>query len=150
MGDEDFVFVELVLELFPVDGFSTGSVAIGEVTSLAHKTWDNPVEAGSLVVEWLAFLAGTLFSGAQGSEIFRCLGGYRFEQLHLDASGLFAVDFNVEKDTWVFLAGDAVGITVLDQKLRGFASTFGSIKVVSMVVFVEFFRIIVDVVERKK
>jgi hypothetical protein len=36
------------------------------------------------------------------------------EQFHLDASGLFAVDLDVEKDTRVLLAGHTFGITIQD------------------------------------
>lgn len=116
VGDVELVLIPFVLEFFAVDGLSAGSVAPGEVTSLAHESRDDSVEDTSLVVEWLAALTDALFSGAQGSEVFRSFGGYRFEQFHLDASGLFPVDFNVEKDTWVVLAGDGIGIAILDQE----------------------------------
>lgn len=52
----------LVSELLSVDGFSTSSVEVGEVTSLEHELWDNSVEDRSLVSE-------SLLSSAESSEV---------------------------------------------------------------------------------
>ena len=56
----------LVLELVAVDGLATSSVVVGEVTTLAHETGDNPVEGGSLVAE-------SLLASAQGTEVLGSL-----------------------------------------------------------------------------
>lgn len=56
-----------VFELVSVDGLATGTVVVGEVTSLAHEVGDHTVEGRVLVTE--AFL-----SGAQSTEIFSSLG----------------------------------------------------------------------------
>ena len=52
----------LILEFVSVDGLSSSSVVVGEVTSLAHEIVDDTVERGSLVSE-------SLLSCAQGSEV---------------------------------------------------------------------------------
>ena len=57
----------LVGKLVSVDRFSTGSVVVGEVSSLAHKSRDDTVERGSSVAE-------SLFSGAKSTEVLSCLG----------------------------------------------------------------------------
>ena len=56
----------LVFELVSVDGFSTSSVVVGEVSALTHEVGDDSVEGGSLESE-------TLFSGAKTTEVFSCL-----------------------------------------------------------------------------
>lgn len=43
----------LVVELVSVDGDSSSSVVVGEVTSLEHKVRDDTVEDGSLVAQGL-------------------------------------------------------------------------------------------------
>jgi len=65
----------LVLELVAIDGLATSSVVVGEVTTLAHETGDNPVEGGSLVAE-------SLLAGAQGTEILGSLGDDIGPELH--------------------------------------------------------------------
>lgn len=51
-----------ILELVAVDGLSTGTVSVGEVTALQHEVGDDSVEGGAGVAE-------ALFTGAQGSEV---------------------------------------------------------------------------------
>ena len=70
----------LILELVSVDGFASGTVSTGEVTSLAHESWDNPVEARSSETE-------SFLSSAQSSEV---LGGLRdniVPESHYDSTG---------------------------------------------------------------
>jgi hypothetical protein len=43
----------LIGELLAVDGFATGSVAVGEVTTLDHELLDDTVEGGALISEAL-------------------------------------------------------------------------------------------------
>lgn len=52
----------LVVLLLSVDGFSAGSVAAGEVSSLAHEGRDHTVECTALV-------AKALLAGAKGTEV---------------------------------------------------------------------------------
>ena len=59
----------LICEFGSVDGFSTGAIEGGEVSSLAHEAGDDSVENGAFVVEWLAGLASAFFTGAKSSEV---------------------------------------------------------------------------------
>lgn len=52
----------LILEFVSVDGLSSSSVVVSEVTSLAHEIVDDTVERGSLVSK-------SLLSCAQSSEV---------------------------------------------------------------------------------
>ena len=69
----------LIGELVSIDGLSSGSVVVGEVTSLAHEIGDDTVEAGSLVSE-------SLLAGAQSTEVLGGLGNNIGSQLHGDSS----------------------------------------------------------------
>ena len=44
----------LVFKLHAVDRFATGAVSAGEISTLRHKAWNNPVERGALKMERLA------------------------------------------------------------------------------------------------
>ena len=52
----------LISKLGSVDALASSSIVVGEVTTLAHESWDHTVEAGSLVPK-------SLLSGAEGSEV---------------------------------------------------------------------------------
>jgi len=80
----------LVCELGSVDGFSTCSVVVGEITSLAHESGDDTVETGSLESE-------SLFSGTQSTEILGGFGDYIGSQLHDDTASGFSADGDIEK-----------------------------------------------------
>ncbi|KAH3665063.1 hypothetical protein OGATHE_003878 [Ogataea polymorpha] len=56
----------LVRELGAVDALATGTVEVGEVSTLQHEVWNDSVEDGALV-------AKALLSSAQGSEVFGSL-----------------------------------------------------------------------------
>ena len=55
----------LTRELVAVDGFTTGTVATGEVTTLEHELGDHSVEHGAFVPKVLGL--GTLLASAQNS-----------------------------------------------------------------------------------
>jgi len=69
----------LVLELVAVDRLASGSVVVGEVSTLAHELGDHPVEGGSGI-------AVALLAGAQGTEVLSCLGDLVATELHDDPS----------------------------------------------------------------
>ena len=46
-----------ILKLVSIDGLAFGSVVVSEITTLAHESWDDSVEGGSLVSE--SFLSST-------------------------------------------------------------------------------------------
>jgi len=54
----------LVLKPSTIDGFTTSTVMVGKITTLAHEVRNHPVEAAALVTE-------THFTGAKGTEILR-------------------------------------------------------------------------------
>ena len=60
-------FEVFVFKLVSVDGFSSGSVVVGEVTSLAHESRDDTVEGRSSKAE-------SLLSSAKSTEVLSCLG----------------------------------------------------------------------------
>jgi len=80
----------LVLELFPVDGLSTSSVSIGEISTLAHEVGDDTVENGPLV-------AVALLPSAQGTEVLRRLGNDVIPKLHNDAAHRLVISRHVEE-----------------------------------------------------
>ena len=53
-----------ISEFLSVDRFTTTSVEMCEITSLDHEIWDDSMKDGSLVVQRLSSLAGSLFSCA--------------------------------------------------------------------------------------
>ncbi len=83
----------LVVELATVDGLATGTVVVGEVTTLAHEVGDDTVEAAALVAE-------ALLSGAEGTEVFSRLGDDVRAQLDDDTAHWRAVGGHVEEYSW--------------------------------------------------
>lgn len=53
----------LIFELVTIDGFTTGAVVIGKITTLTHKARNDTVKGGPSVAE-------TFFASAQCTEIF--------------------------------------------------------------------------------
>jgi len=84
----DEVFVG---ELVAVDGFATGAVASGKVSTLAHEAGDDAVESRSLIAE--PFLAG-----AKSAEVFARFGADVRIQRHDDTSGGTAANLHVEEN----------------------------------------------------
>ena len=56
----------LILELVSINRLSTGSIVVGEISTLAHEVGDDPVEGGSLVSK-------SLLSSAQSTEVLGSL-----------------------------------------------------------------------------
>ena len=84
-------FEVLVGKLLSVDGLAAGSVVFGEVTALGHEVSDDSVETASFVAE-------TMFSGAEGSEVFGSLGGDVVVEFEDDSACGLAVDGDVEEN----------------------------------------------------
>jgi len=80
----------LIGELVAVDGLATSSIVVGEVASLTHEVWNDPVEGRSLKSE-------SLLSRAESTEV---LGGFRDDfrpQLHGDPTQGGSVGGDIEK-----------------------------------------------------
>ena len=71
----------LIVKLVAVDGFSTCTVSLGEVSALDHEVLDHTVERRVLVTE-------SLLACAEGAEVLSRLGNDIVEELEVDATGL--------------------------------------------------------------
>eukprot|EP01084_Bolivina_argentea_P240318 403776_1 len=91
----------LITELLAIDGLTTGAVATGEVTALAHELSDDPVESGSLEVQGLPAGASALLAGAQSPEVVSSPGDHVRAQRHLDAASSGPTDLNVKEHNGV-------------------------------------------------
>jgi hypothetical protein len=88
----------LIGELGAIDGLATCAVPGGEVSSLAHEPGDHPVEGRFLVVEWLAGAAGSLLTGAEGTEVLGRAGSGVGIELHHDPASRLVADLHVEEN----------------------------------------------------
>jgi hypothetical protein len=79
---------------------------------LQHELRDDTVEDAALVVERLTRLSNALLTRAQRAEVLHSLWCCLAIQLHLNAPGRGAVDFNVEED----LVGDSRLACVSDKQ----------------------------------
>ncbi|KAF6125280.1 hypothetical protein HJG60_009799 [Phyllostomus discolor] len=59
----------LTIKFLPGDGLSTCAIVACEVTTLAHKSWNNSVKAG-------AFITKSFLSCAQSMDVFCCLWNF--------------------------------------------------------------------------
>jgi hypothetical protein len=60
----------LVVKPFSIDGFTTGAIVVGKVTTLSHEARNDSVELGVFVGEFTARLASdAFFSSAEGAEV---------------------------------------------------------------------------------
>jgi hypothetical protein len=78
-------------KLFTIDGFTTGSVVLGKVTSLKHKLGNNTVETR-------AFVSIAILASRELTEVPCCLGNYVIIELEDDATFLYVVDRYIELD----------------------------------------------------
>eukprot|EP00601_Ochromonadales_sp_CCMP2298_P033257 CAMPEP_0173364784 /NCGR_PEP_ID=MMETSP1144-20121109/23209_1 /TAXON_ID=483371 /ORGANISM="non described non described, Strain CCMP2298" /LENGTH=230 /DNA_ID=CAMNT_0014315035 /DNA_START=20 /DNA_END=710 /DNA_ORIENTATION=- len=103
VGVEGGVKVAVILySLTPVDRLAAGSVAAGEVASLAHELGDHSVELAALVAE-------ALLASAKSAEVLRGLRHNIVVQLEGDAPLRLATDVQIEEDLGVrhFQGGQA-------------------------------------------
>jgi hypothetical protein len=80
----------LVGKFLAVNRFSAGSVLSGEVTALAHKSWNYSME-------WTAFVAHAFFAGAKRSEVFYGLWYVCVVHVENDSAGVLAANGHVEE-----------------------------------------------------
>lgn len=84
-----FGLMEQTCEFLAVDGFSTSTIAPGEITTLEHEIGNNTVERRSRI-------AKTVLPGGELAEVFSGLGNDVIVQLEYDATGSLAVDGDIE------------------------------------------------------
>uniref|UniRef100_A0ABI7YYR0 Uncharacterized protein n=1 Tax=Felis catus TaxID=9685 RepID=A0ABI7YYR0_FELCA len=80
----------LVVKLLPVDGLASSAIMACEVTTLAHKSRDNPVKAGTFVTK-------SFLPSAESTKILCCLGNFVCKQLEGDAAQGLAVHGDVKE-----------------------------------------------------
>lgn len=80
-----------VWELATVDGLTTDTGTVGEVTTLQHEVWDDSVE-------WAAGVAETFFARAESSEVLSGLWGHVVVQLESDTANWLAVSLDIEEN----------------------------------------------------
>uniref|UniRef100_A0A8I3PCL9 Peptidylprolyl isomerase A n=1 Tax=Canis lupus familiaris TaxID=9615 RepID=A0A8I3PCL9_CANLF len=80
----------LVIKLLPVDGLAASAIVTREVPTLAHKSRDNPVKAGTFVTE-------SLLSSTQSTKVLCCLWNFVCKQLERDAAQRLAVHGDVKE-----------------------------------------------------
>lgn len=81
----------LICKLVSIDRSSASSIVIGKVSTLAHKAWDNSVEAR-------AFVTISIFSSAQLKKVFTGLWTNIKSQLNNDAAQRGAVAGDVKEN----------------------------------------------------
>jgi len=89
-GTVMFQLEVFVTELLTEDTLATGSVLVGEVTSLAH-------ELGNNSVEWRSFVPETFLTSAESSEVFTGLGDNVITKFHNDATKRLAIGSDIEE-----------------------------------------------------
>jgi hypothetical protein len=87
-----------ILKLQAINGFTSGAIASGEVTSLAHEIGNDPMKARPFVGELLAALTHPLFPGAKGTKIFGCDRNCVGKQFEAQPPGMFPANADVKKN----------------------------------------------------
>ena len=96
----------LIRELLTVDGLASRAVVVREVTTLAHKTWNDAVEDALLVTE-------ALFPRAKSPKVLRRLGHHVAAEGHHDAPHILTTDGNLEEDARLLARLDEESIDLL-------------------------------------
>lgn len=91
----------LIGELRAINGFTTSTVFISEITTLDHEVLDETMEDTVLEVKGLALDAITLFTSTEGTEIVSSLGSNILEQFHFDSLGFFFTNLDIEENSRV-------------------------------------------------
>ena len=81
----------LIIKFLAIDGLATSTIMACEVTTLAHKSRNYSVKAGT-------FITKSFLPSAQSMKVFCCLWNFVCKQLKRDAAQGLAVDSDVEED----------------------------------------------------
>ena len=79
----------LIIKFLAIDGLATSTIMACEVTTLAHKSQNYSLKAGT-------FITKSFLSSAQSMKIFCCLWNFVCKQLERDAAQGLTVDSAVE------------------------------------------------------
>ena len=86
-----------IFELNTVDGFTAGSIADGEISTLDHKAWDDAMEdAVGISERQIGVGRESLFARAERSEVLGRLGNLVLVELKDDALGVGTAEGDVE------------------------------------------------------
>jgi len=91
----------LISELLSVDGLTSCSISIGEVSTLTHEIGNNSVEDAALEVKGLSSLSCSLLTSAKSTEVLSSLGYYVSKELHYNPALWAAADGDFEEHSWV-------------------------------------------------
>lgn len=80
-----------ILELGTIDGLSTSTISISEITTLNHKVVNDTMESRTLITE-------TLFASCQLFEVFSSLRNGLTVQTNNNTTKIFITLLNVKKD----------------------------------------------------
>ena len=88
----------LVGERLTVNGLTTGTITVREITTLTHELRNDTVERGTLVVQRLAELADALLTRTQRSKVLGSLGRHVAKEFKLDATRRGVANRHVHED----------------------------------------------------
>jgi hypothetical protein len=86
-----FQFKIFVRKLFTINTFPSGSVEVGEITTLTHKTWNHTMKDASFVTK-------SFFTSTKGPEVFGCLRDDIRTQFECNATSILVCNLNIKKD----------------------------------------------------
>ena len=92
-----FVLKVFIFKLFSVYGLSTCSISFCKVSTLGHKTWDNPVVGAALEVKGFTRFSNTLFTCAKSPEVFGSSWSVS-KQLNLNSAYINTSNANIEEN----------------------------------------------------
>ena len=84
----------LIIKFLVIDGLATSTIMVCEVTTLAHKSWNYSVKAGT-------FITKSFLPSAQSTKVFYCLWNFVCKQLERDVAQGLAVDSEVKEHSGV-------------------------------------------------
>ena len=102
----------LISKFSAVDGFSSGTIAVGKIAALTHEVGNDAVECRTLIVQGFPGLALTSLSGTQGTKIFGCFRHHVSSELYNDTSCRFLTNGDVKKDLRISLVTHAFLISL--------------------------------------
>ena len=79
-----------------VDAFTSRAVTLSKVPSLKHEIRNDAMKVTPFEVQRFSRFSGSFFARAKGTKILGCLGNVIAKQSNHDATGLLAIDRDIE------------------------------------------------------